>query len=68
MVRLDRGQKPCYVRYTLFRPLIAVMCCCYIKQVPAVVDETIIGGKVIPELLRAAVNVSTGQGKGFYDW
>ncbi|KAF8311138.1 hypothetical protein DL93DRAFT_2061407 [Clavulina sp. PMI_390] len=38
------------------------------KEIPAVVDETIIGGKIISDLLRAAVNVSEGRGRGFYDW
>jgi hypothetical protein len=32
------------------------------------VDETIIGGKIIPELLRAMVNVSSGRGESLYEW
>jgi hypothetical protein len=39
-----------------------------LAQVPVIVDETIINGRIIPELLRAAVNVPTEGGKCFHDW
>jgi len=38
------------------------------KEVPAIVHETIINGRIIPELLRTAVNVPTKDGKCFHDW
>jgi len=38
------------------------------KEVTAVVDETVLGGRVIPELLRAGVNIAPGGNKSLYDW
>lgn len=37
-------------------------------QVTAVVDETIVAGRVIPELLRAGVNISNSRRRSLYDW
>lgn len=37
-------------------------------KVPAIVEQTIVNGKVIPELLRAAINVPTSGGKCFHEW
>lgn len=42
--------------------------CCFALQVTAIVDETIIGGKILPELLRTAINVPTSGGKCFNEW
>lgn len=39
-----------------------------ILQVTAVVDETVLGGRVIPELLRAGVNIAPAGKKSLYDW
>ncbi|KAF9509502.1 hypothetical protein BS47DRAFT_1349174 [Hydnum rufescens UP504] len=38
------------------------------KEVTAVVDETVVGGRVIPELLRAGVNIAAAGKASLNDW
>jgi len=38
------------------------------KEISAVVEETIIGGKIISELLRAGVNLNGTKRSTLYDW
>jgi (2Fe-2S) ferredoxin len=38
------------------------------QEIPRVVEETILKGKIVPGLLRSAAGVQKENGKGFLGW